>query len=151
MNQELKKEIEEIIKKLNLQCSVKDFPSIVDWYRISKYQKLSESFIEKYSDKVDWIYISKYQKLNESFIEKHSDKVIWYCISRDQKLTESFIEKFKDRLDIAKIPKENIIYQKENDIQDNCKRNTCYNCKQPTEVLNTGLRNIMKWCPQCKV
>ena len=105
MNQELKKEIEEIIKKLNLQCSVKDFPSIVDWYRISKYQKLSESFIEK----------------------------------------------FKDRLDIAKIPKENIIYQKENDIQDNCKRNTCYNCKQPTEVLNTGLRNIMKWCPQCKV
>ena len=51
MNQELKKEIEEIIKKLNLQCNVNDFPRIVDWDCISTYRKLSESFIEKHSDK----------------------------------------------------------------------------------------------------
>ena len=65
----------------------------VDWFYISKYQKLSESFIEKHSDKVYWDNISMYQKLSESFIEKHKDKVNWDYISINQKLSESFIEK----------------------------------------------------------
>ena len=33
------------------------------WVDISKYQKLSESFIREFQDKVDWDYISKHQKL----------------------------------------------------------------------------------------
>ena len=28
--------------------------SKVNWYSISRYQKLSEKFIEKYNDRVDW-------------------------------------------------------------------------------------------------
>src|SRR5574344_1805717 len=53
----------------------------VDWYYISRFQKLSEELIEKYADKVYWYFISKCQKLSESFIEKYSDKVNWGCIS----------------------------------------------------------------------
>ena len=53
----------------------------VDWYYISRYQTLSEEFIEKHCDEVNWWYILEYQKLSESFIEKHSDKVNWEYIS----------------------------------------------------------------------
>jgi len=69
-----------------------------DWEEISKYQKLSEAFIEKYADKVDWTLISKYQKLSEPFIEKYADKVDWGEISEYQELSEPFIEKFEDKL-----------------------------------------------------
>ena len=58
----------------------------VDWSCISKFQKLTESFIEKFQDKVSWYWISACQKLTEGFIEKFQDKVYWYCISRYQKL-----------------------------------------------------------------
>ena len=71
---------------------------VVEWYYISEYQKLSESFIEKYSDKVNWRNISKYQNLSESFIEKYTDEICWYNILTYQKLSESFIEKHKNKL-----------------------------------------------------
>ena len=98
-------EIEELIKKENLQCSVKDFPSTVNWKYISMYQKLSESFIEKFANKVDWNCILTYQKLTESFIEKYSDKVNWICISAHQNLSESFIEKHSDSVNWYRISK----------------------------------------------
>jgi len=69
-----------------------------DWNDISQYQKLSEQFIEKHSNKVYWTYISRYQKLSEQFIEKHSKKVNWDCISECQKLSEKFIEKHSDKV-----------------------------------------------------
>src|SRR5574344_2076628 len=71
----------------------------VDWYYISKNQKLSEEFIDKYNDKVYWGYISQYQKLSEEFIEKHYDKVYWCYISIYQTLSEEFIEKHKHKVD----------------------------------------------------
>ena len=46
-----------------------------NWGNISQYQKLSEEFIEKYSDKVYWCFISEYQKLSEEFRQKHNDKI----------------------------------------------------------------------------
>src|SRR5574344_2919093 len=45
----------------------------VKWNNISKYQKLSEEFIEKHKDKLNWDKISEYQKLREPFIEKYKD------------------------------------------------------------------------------
>ena len=41
-----------------------------NWRDISRYQYLSESFIEKFQDKVDWFYITEYQVISEPFIEK---------------------------------------------------------------------------------
>ena len=52
----------------------------VNWSYISRCQKLSESFIDKYSNKIYWWYISECQKLSEEFIEKYSDKLSWYRI-----------------------------------------------------------------------
>ena len=72
---------------------------VVDWFYISIYQKLSEGFIEKYSDKFIWHYISAYQTLSEEFIEKHYNKVDWDKISINQKLSEEFIEKYCDNVD----------------------------------------------------
>ena len=69
------------------------------WSFISEYQKLSESFIEKYSKKLSWYSISAHQKLSESFIERHADEVDWYCISWKQTLSEDFIERHDDEVD----------------------------------------------------
>src|SRR5574343_1752697 len=66
---------------------------------ISIFQKLSEEFIEKYSDKINWHHISEFQKLSEKFIEKHCNKVNWWYISQYQKLSEEFIEKHFDNVD----------------------------------------------------
>ena len=75
------------------------FQNEVYFQGISKYQVLSESFIEKYKDRLDWFFVSSFQKLSESFIEKHKDKVSWAMISKFQKLSEPFIEKHKEKLD----------------------------------------------------
>jgi hypothetical protein len=77
--------------------NIKNFE--VDWSYISIFQKLSEKFIEKYSDKINWHHISEFQKLSEKFIEKHYNKVDWYNISKKQTLSESFIEKHYDKVD----------------------------------------------------
>jgi hypothetical protein len=77
----------------------------VDWDYISRRQKLSEEFIDKYNDKFSWYYISIYQKLSEEFIEKYIDKVNWLCISECQKLSEEFIEKYSDKVNWYNISK----------------------------------------------
>ena len=77
---------------------IEKYSDKVYWYNISIYQKLSEEFIDKHINKVNWYLISEYQKLSESFIEKHNNKVDWYRISEYQKLSESFIEKHSDKV-----------------------------------------------------
>lgn len=77
---------------------IRKFKDNVNWYRISRKQKLSESFIREFKDKVNWIYISKYQTLSENFIREFKDKVDWYWISKYQTLSEDFIREFKDYL-----------------------------------------------------
>ena len=71
----------------------------VNWYFISSCQKLSEEFIERHSEEVDWCSISKFQKLSESFIEKHSEEVNWYIISKCQKLSDIFLKKHRKEIE----------------------------------------------------
>jgi hypothetical protein len=96
-NKKFEKEIEQIIKDQELNCSIAEFKDKVDWNYISEYQKLSEVFITKFKDKVNWTNISSCQKLSEVFITKFKDKVNWDNISRYQKLSEVFITEFKDK------------------------------------------------------
>lgn len=49
----------------------------VNWVLISRLQKLSEPFIEKYKDNVNWSNISRYQVLSVQFIIKYIDKIDW--------------------------------------------------------------------------
>ena len=69
-----------------------------DWNWISRYNTLSEEFIEEFADKVNWYCISVHQKLSESFIRKHADKVNWSAISSTQTLSEDFIREFQSKV-----------------------------------------------------
>ena len=48
MKTNVKKEILELIDKLKLDCSLKEFQEKVNWDYISRYQKLSEDFIREF-------------------------------------------------------------------------------------------------------
>ena len=80
----------------------------LDKSRISKYQKLSKSFMDKHFENLNKSRISAYQKLSEPFIEKHFKDLNKYCISEYQKLSENFMEKHFEDLDKSRISK----YQK---------------------------------------
>ncbi len=84
---------------------IEKFQDKVKWKVVLRYQELSEEFIEKFQNKVNWYWISIYQKLTEKFIEKFQDKINWKFISRHQKLSEEFIEKFQDKVDWTAISK----------------------------------------------
>ena len=77
----------------------------MDWAKISQYQNLSESFIEKFHDRVDWRCISFNCniKLSSSFYERFADRLDWSLVSEFHKLSEAAIEKFADRLDWERI------------------------------------------------
>ena len=77
---------------------IEKYKDKVNWWVISKYQKLSESFVEKYKDELNWDHISRYQKLSEQFMEKYKRYVIWDCVSRYQNLSPEFVQKHIDKI-----------------------------------------------------
>ena len=99
MNNKITKEVKTLIKKLNLNCSVKEFKDKVNWNYISTSQTLSEDFIREFKNKVDWPHISTSQTLSEDFIREFKDKIYWPYISSSQTLSEDFIREFKDKID----------------------------------------------------
>jgi len=80
------------------ESSIEKYSNKVDWHYISECQMLSEEFIEKYRKEIRWEYISRFQNLSENFIEKYKDYVWWSYISTNQILSESFIEKYRDKV-----------------------------------------------------
>lgn len=52
--------------------------------------------MEKYLDKLDWYNVSRYQRLTEAFIDKHKDKIVWKEIFKSQPhLSKKFFNKYK--------------------------------------------------------
>jgi hypothetical protein len=78
---------------------IREFKDEVNWVCISIYQKLSKDFIREFKNKVYWNWISGYQKLSENFIREFQNKVYWGCISAYQELSEDFIKEFQDKVD----------------------------------------------------
>lgn len=77
------------------------FSDYLNWKDISEYQDLSEEMIEKHANKVNWEYISRFQNLSEDFIRKHKNDVDWKKISYYQEnLSIPFIEEFINYLDL---------------------------------------------------
>ena len=73
---------------------------------ICSYQTLSEDFIRKHVDifnKTAWTSISKYQILSEAFIEEFSENVDWYMIFIHQKFSKTFLEKHYKRVTLEHI------------------------------------------------
>ena len=67
---------------------------------INTMEELLEALGLDNENQINWHWISKYQKLSEGFIEQHKNDVDWYCISKYQKLSKQFIEKYKDNLEM---------------------------------------------------
>lgn len=99
----LEKEINKIIARRNLNCSVATFDRKADFYSLSNYQYLSEGFIRKFQDKIDWSIISRYQRLSEKFIKEFEEQVDWYLISKYQILSEEFLHNNRHRIDFYNI------------------------------------------------
>jgi hypothetical protein len=78
-------ELERHINNFDINC----------WFCISKYQRLSESFIEKYKDLVNWFCISKHQKLSESFILNHLEDIKIYELEYNKHIPKELFEKTK--------------------------------------------------------
>ena len=121
MKQSLKKEIEELIKTLGLNCSIKEFENKINWYQISQYQNLSEDFIREFKNKVDWDYVSQSQNLSEDFIGEFENKVNIKMQNKKHK--------------------EKTIKQKEEEIKEYAKK---YNLKYENGIL-TAYRNHDQW------
>jgi len=99
MTDKVKKKVEDLIKRYNLNCSVEEFKDRIYWYYLTGSQKLSEDFIREFKNKVEWSYISAYQELSEKFIREFQDKVNWYNIFMYQKISKDFIIKFINKID----------------------------------------------------
>jgi hypothetical protein len=69
-----------------------------NWWRVSKYQSLTEDFMRKFEGKLNWDVISQYQILSEKFMAEFEDKVSWNKICQYQRLSEGFIKQFKDKM-----------------------------------------------------
>ena len=66
--------------------------------KISRYQILSENFIEKYKNNLNWKFITIYQKLSEKFIEKYNKNINWDFVSIRQKISPSFLKKYNKNI-----------------------------------------------------
>lgn len=110
MNRKVKEEVEKMIKKYDINCSVEYFKDAVSWNLFSGEEGLSEDFIREFQGYVDWYEISAHQILSEDFIREFKDKVDWYLISF-QKLSEGFIWKMRENININECLRRKIITQ----------------------------------------
>ena len=92
MKENVKQEVEVLINKLQLKCSINEFQDEVDWKYISSDQKLSEEFIREFKDEVD---IKLYKQINQKKsrqqkiqeIKEYSEK---YSLKFDEKYIYAF-------------------------------------------------------------
>ena len=144
----VKKEVEQLMEKLDLNCSIRKFIDYSDWEHISQYQVLSESFIREFKNKVDWILISIYQTLSEEFIKEFKDEVDWDYIYRFQKLSEPFIREFKDKVSCTYISiYQNISEDFIKEFQDKINIDT-YNKVHKTLSYEEKLQKVKEYCEQ---
>jgi len=123
---------------------IEAFSDKVNWREISKNQKLSEEFIEKFKDRVDWRRISSHQKLSENFIRKFSNKVWWKEISESQKLSKEFIIEFIKKINFNRVRMNNKIKLSKEDIEEirKLKRNFWKNIPLTSQNCETILGDI---------
>ena len=79
------------------EAFLNEFPNKIRWYLIARYQSLTERFMVDNLEKLNECDIQIYQILSEDFIRKLGSKVRWYFIMRYQKLSEEFILEFMEK------------------------------------------------------
>ena len=94
MKNSVKKEVEKLIKKLDLNCSIEEFKDKVDWFNISCSQKLSLDFIREFKDKVD---IELQQKTHKTKTLKQKLKEITnYAKTHNLKLDKNYLYAYRN-------------------------------------------------------
>jgi hypothetical protein len=86
-----------IITIQNAKKFIEKYKDKVDWYDVSRYQKLSEKFIEKYKDHVDWYGVSRYQKLSEDFIQKHGINPNPFLYPKTNKTKKELVKEYANK------------------------------------------------------
>ena len=72
----VRKEVEKLIKELELDCSVEEFKFKADWYFICIHKKISENFMREFRERIYWDYIPDYQQpFSEEFKNEFEDRV----------------------------------------------------------------------------
>lgn len=66
-----------------------------EWRLISKYQNLSNKFINRYADCLDWKHISKYHKFTINSVREHIGRIYEYKLLSNPSLTEDMILELK--------------------------------------------------------
>ncbi|HUS49309.1 MAG TPA: hypothetical protein VMZ91_04045 [Candidatus Paceibacterota bacterium] len=106
MNELVKEEVEQLISKYDLDCSVEEFKrkaSGVDhfggiWLKITLDDKLSEDFIREYPDRVQWFCLGNHYRFSDKFIEDFKSEINWKILSWNNEFPDSFLDKYKDRI-----------------------------------------------------
>jgi hypothetical protein len=92
----VKKEVERLIKKLNLKCSLEQFRDKAYWPFVSTDEILSEDFIREFKDKVIWGYICNSQDLSECFVYEFRNKIFWGYDNLYKNLSQGFIYRMNE-------------------------------------------------------
>jgi len=69
---------------------------------ISWRLNLSENFIETFQDHLDWFYLSKYQKMSLDFLIRKSNKISLKGLNENIYIKENIKKKFKNYIKLIK-------------------------------------------------
>ena len=78
------------------------------WWKISRWQKLTQSYIDKHIADLDLQIVLGYQNVTEEFLREKSpffSEENWDAVARHQNMTTQFMEDFTDNLPIDELAK----------------------------------------------
>ena len=78
------------------------------WWKISRWQKLKQPFINKHIDKLDLQIILAYQDVTDEFLREKCvffTEENWDAVARHQNLSEQFLSDYADNLSIVELAK----------------------------------------------
>jgi hypothetical protein len=81
----------------------------VNWIHILKRQQFSEDFLIEMSSNFNncWEVISKYQNLSENYIDNYKDKLEWEVLFNNQRLSGKFLREHEKYLKFIHFDKDN--------------------------------------------
>ena len=102
----IKKEFLKVAKECRCKCwhanktkvYRKDVVIDMNWLSTSRYEFLSNDFIEFFCDRVYWFEISSRQKLSIEMVEKFHSRIRWKNLSNNHHVSEEVLRAFEDNL-----------------------------------------------------
>ena len=109
----VQKSVEHYIKQYDLKCSLLQFPIRVPWVKLLTNNKISNEFLDVFSNNVNWSIACRYQKLSKNLMEKYAKLLDWNMVSLYQKLSKRFIIKHCEDLNMDVIMNQRFLISSE--------------------------------------